>query len=136
MPFHIVFDLDKWIVSCQIELGKEALMKSVLYIVPLRPGMLKAYQAFGAEITGPRKQEFAALLKRYGLKSSKVWCQKLGDREYMMIYHDTEEDARERLKTWADSTHPFDRWFGEECHKCYEGFPEEAQLIFDFDGEF
>ena len=112
--------------------GTSLRMKSLLFTVLLKPGTLKAYQAFAAETTGPRKQEFAAMLKRYGLKTSKVWHQHIAGQDYLMIYHDAEDDALERLKSWASSTHPFDRWFDEHLKKCYENWPEEAHSVFDF----
>jgi hypothetical protein len=108
-------------------------MKSVLYTVPLKPGMFKAYKAFGAEITGPRKHEYADFLKRYRLNTCKVWHQKIGEKEYVFIYHDAEEDALEGLKGLANSTNPFDRWFVEQLSKCYENQFFEAQSLFAFD---
>ena len=108
-------------------------MKSLLFTAPLKPGMLKAYKAFIADITGPRKHEYSDLLKRYGLKTAKVWYQKIGGEEHIMIFHQAEDNALERLKTWSSSKHPFDLWFGEHLSKCYEGAPDQAQFLFEFD---
>lgn len=110
-------------------------MKSLLFAVFLKPGMLDAYKRFTAEITGPRKLEYKELLKRYGLRTAKVWHEKVLNRDYVIIVHEAEDDALERLKTWASSTHPFDLWFGEHLNKCYEKFPEPAHLLFKFDAE-
>ncbi|NGX45525.1 MAG: hypothetical protein K940chlam2_00680 [Chlamydiae bacterium] len=107
-------------------------MKTLLFTVPLNPGMLSEYEAFAAEITGPRKKEYSELLKRYGLKTAKVWHQKLADKEYVFILHEAEDDALERLKTWSSSTHPFDLWFDEQLNKCYESAPEPAHLLFGY----
>ena len=112
-------------------------MKTLLFALPLKPGKLDAYRAFVKEATGPRKHEYADLLKRYGLKTVKVWYAKLAGKEYMMVLHDAEEDALERLKGWASSMHPFDRWFTEQLLNCYEvkdmeQGPELLQFIFGF----
>ncbi len=108
-------------------------MKNLLFTIPLKPGMLAAYQKFIVEITGPRKQEYRALLKRYGLKTAKVWHEKFADEEYVVIFHEAEDNALELLKTWASSTHPFDRWFDEQLNKCYEDMPKQARPLFEFD---
>ncbi len=108
-------------------------MNNLLFTIPLRAGMLNAYKAFVVEITGPRKREYSALLKRYGLKTAKVWVQTFGNKDYALVFHEAEDDALERLKTWSASTHPFDLWFGEQLNKCYEGGPERAHLLFEFE---
>jgi len=108
-------------------------MKSLLFIVPLKTDMLVSYKAFIAEITGARKREYSDLLKRYGLRTAKVWHQKVENKEYIMIFHLAEDNALERLKTWASSTDPFDLWFKEHLNKCYEGAPELANFLFEFD---
>jgi len=108
-------------------------MKTLLFTIPLKPGMLNAYKAFAAEITGPRKKEYSALLKRYGLKNGKVWHQKFGAKEYVMVYHEAENDVHERLKSWSSSTQPFDVWFRGELDKCYEDAMAEAHLLFEFE---
>jgi len=108
-------------------------VKTLLFATFLKPGMLNAYKQFTAEITGPRKAEYKELLKRYGLKTVKVWHENLAGKDYVMIVHDAEDDALERLKNWISSTHPFDLWFGDHLNKCYEKFPEPSHLLFKFD---
>ena len=108
-------------------------MKTLLFATFLKPGMLDAYKKFTAEIIGPRKLEYKELLKRYGLRTAKVWHEKLSGRDYVMIVHEAEDDAVERLKNWSSSTHPFDLWFGDHLNKCYEKFPEASHLLFKFD---
>ena len=83
-------------------------MKTLLFATCLKPDTLGVYKRFVAEITGPRKKEYSELLKRYGLKTAKVWYEKLSDRDYVMIVHEAEDDALERLENWSSSTHPFD----------------------------
>jgi hypothetical protein len=106
-------------------------MKSLLFTVPLKPGKLEAYKKFAAEITGPKREEYTALLKRYGMLSTRVWLQKIGGREYAMVFHEGTDDALERLKNWSLSTHPFDLWFREQLNHCYDGPPDGAHLLFE-----
>ena len=108
-------------------------MRTLLFATSLEPGKMDSYKKFIAEITGPRKEEYRELLLRYGLKTAKVWYEKLGGRDCVMILHEAEDDALERLKRWSSSTHPFDLWFGEHLSQCYEKFPEPSHLLFKFD---
>lgn len=108
-------------------------MQTLLLATFLKPGTLNAYKKFTAEIMGPRNHEYKELLKRYGLRTAKVWHEKVSGRDYIMIVHEAEDDALERLKNWTSSTHPFDLWFGEHLNQCYEKFPEPAHLLFQFD---
>ena len=98
--------------------------------------MLASYKAFTAEITGPRKKEYSALLRRYGLRNCKVWHQKFGAKEYVIVCHEADNDTHERLKSWPSSTHPFDVWFREQLNKCYEDAMEEAHLLFEFEAHY
>ncbi len=111
-------------------------MQTVVYINPLKPGKLAAYKAFSAENTGPRKKEYKDLLKRYGLKNAKVYYHKLGHKEFIIVVHDAEMDARERLSHFATSKHPYDRWFLEQLidlHDFEEGKENKAEHLFSFD---
>jgi hypothetical protein len=101
-------------------------MKNLLFANLLKHGMLDAYKKFTKEIIGRGKQEYKELLKCYGLRTAKVWHEKLSERDYVMIVHEAEDDALERLKNWASSTHPFDLWFCDHLNKCYEKFPEPS----------
>lgn len=103
-----------------------------LFVVPFKAGRLEAYRKFAAEITGPRKKEYAEMMKRYGLKSTRVWIQTIGGKEYAVVYHDAEEGAADHLKRWKDSLHPFDVWFKEQLGSCYDSAIEPAQHLFDF----
>ena len=108
-------------------------MAFALFTIPLKPGKLDEFQAFVKEYTGPRKTEYNDLLKRYGLKTAKVWLHEIDGKTQVMVFHEIEPDALERLKGWSLSTHPFDHWFGEQCQNCYQGGIEQCELMFEFD---
>ncbi len=95
-------------------------MKTLTYVIPLKPGKLEEYKAFTAENMGPRKKEYADLLKRYGLHFVKVYYHKLGEKEFVIVIHDTEDDAIDRLAHFSTSTHHYDRWFTEQLAKLHD----------------
>lgn len=99
----------------------------------LKPRTLDTYKKFVAEIMGPRNQEYKELLKRYGIRTTKVWHEKVAGRDYVMVMHEAEDDSLERLEDWESSTHPFDLWFEERLNQCYETLSEPADVLFQFD---
>lgn len=110
-------------------------MQTLVYINPLKPGKLKEYKAFSATNTGPRKKEYIDLLKRYGLKNAKVYYHKIKGKEFIVIVHDAEDDALERLSHFGESTKPYDRWFLEQLENLhiFDGDETKTELIFTFD---
>lgn len=98
-------------------------MQTIVDINPLKPGKLEAYKAFAAEITGPRKKEFAEMLKRYGLKTANAYFHKIRDVDFVVVVHEAEDDARERLKNFASSTHPMEKWFVEQLSELHDFSP-------------
>jgi hypothetical protein len=107
-------------------------MKNLLFIQPLKPNTLPAYKTFIVEITGPRRKEYKELLKRYGLRTVKIWHINLNGVDYILVFHEAEDDALERLKGWPFSEHPFDLWFKEHLNRFYES-TEQAHLLLEFD---
>lgn len=112
-------------------------MQTVLFAIPIKAGKLEEYKKFAHEITGPRKQEYNDMLHRYGLKTAKVWHRKFSGQDFIMVVHDMEDDAGERLKGWLSSMHPFDRWFNEQMFNCYDAkdfdsMPEQPQFLYEF----
>ncbi len=108
-------------------------MQTLLYTTFLKPGTLNLYKKFIAEIIGSRNQEYKKLLKRYAIKTTKVWHEKVADRDYVMVMHEAEDDALARSEDWESSTHPFDLWFEERLNQCYETLSEPADVLFQFD---
>lgn len=110
-------------------------MQTLVYINPLKSGKLNEYKAFAAEITGPRKKEYTDLLKRYGLKTAKVYYHKLGSKEFVIVIHNAEDDATEKLANFPTSDHPHDRWFFEQLKNLHDfGNGEtQAELLFTFE---
>jgi len=95
-------------------------MKPILFINPMKPGKFGEYKAFVAEITGPKKSEFMDLLKRHHLNTSEVWHHQLGNLEYVIVYHEVDDNAPDPLASWASSSHPFDKWFQEQLNNLHD----------------
>ena len=98
-------------------------MSKLVWVNPLRPGKLAAYKQFCATNAGPKKAEYIDLLKRYGLKDVEVYYHKLGEQEFVMVIHNIEADAMERLAHFAESKNPYDQWFTEQL-KALHNFEE------------
>ena len=95
-------------------------MQNIVLINPLKPGKLDAYKMFMAEIIEDHKAEYSDMLGRYGLKTSKVYYQNFNGTEFVVVIHEIEPYASERLPGWATSTHPFDLWFKEKASEFYD----------------
>ena len=110
-------------------------MQSLVFVNPLKEGMLETYIAWTKEITGPKKEEYTDLLKRYGLKAAKVYVHKIGGKDHIIVYHEAEDNASELLKEFPTSTHPFDKWFFEALSKMHEfdGSETQAKMLFTYE---
>ena len=112
-------------------------MKKIVWVNPLKPGKLEAYKAFSATNTGSRKKEYVDLLSRYGLLNVQVYYHKLNDQEFVIVMHDTEDDAMARLAHFNDSKNAYDRWFTEQLNDLHD-FTNvtgagHSELLFTFD---
>lgn len=107
----------------------------IVFVNPLKKGMYEEYKTFCSTNLGPRKEEYIDLLKRYGLKTAKVYYHKLGDKELIIVFHDIEDNALELLKDFTSSDHPYDLWFVEQLtmlHDFKEGEETSAEHLFSF----
>ena len=107
-------------------------MKHLVFINPLKPGKLKEYKAFAAQITGPGREEYNDMLRRYGHLHTRVYYHNLGGREFVIVIHDSEDDVEARLAKFTTSAHPYDRWFMQQLNHLHD-FDIEAgksELLF------
>jgi hypothetical protein len=112
-------------------------MQTALFLIPLKPGKLSAYKEFSQVITGIKKVEYNDMLKRYSLKNVKVWHRHFDDKDYIMVVHDFDDGAMDKLQRWNKSTHPFDQWFNAQCLNCYDTdnileIPGQPEFIYDY----
>jgi hypothetical protein len=109
-------------------------MQTLLYINPLKAGKLKEYKAFSAGNIGPRKHEYTDMLKRYGLRDTKVYYHKMGGKEFVVVTHEAEDNALKLLEGFASSPHPYDKWFMEQLIHLhdFDGTETRAECLFQF----
>ena len=98
-------------------------MQTIVDINPLKPGKLEAYKAFTKEFLGSRRAEFEGMLKRYGLHTAEAFYHKIKDVDFVIVVHYAEDDARERLKSFATSTHPMEQWFVKQLESLHDFSP-------------
>ena len=94
-------------------------MKNIVLVNALNAGKLAEYKAFLADITSAHKADYSDMLQRYGLKNSTVHYYQLESVEFVVVIHDIEDYAYERLATWPTSIHPFDVWFKQQTKDFY-----------------
>lgn len=87
--------------------------------VPILPGKLEAWEAWIAELNGPRKAKFDDLNARYGLTGHRAWLQQTPDGGHVVIAVHDGPGADEFMPKLASSENEFDAWFRrgiEEAH--------------------
>lgn len=108
-------------------------MKSVLFFIPLKKGCLKQYEDF-AKQTMLKKNEYKEMLKRYDIHSAKIFHKNIGDRDYIIVFHEVGPQFEEKMKNWDASEHPFDKWFRSHMMAVYDiadasGMEKPRQLV-------
>lgn len=112
-------------------------MQIIVDTIPLKPGQLADYKKFIAEFMGSRKKEYADMLARYGLHTVDVFYQKIAGVEFVIVVHQAEEDAREKLKAFTSSKNPMEKWFVEQLTNLHDfsplqGEPPATKHLFSF----
>src|SRR3989304_9344119 len=79
--------------------------------VPIKPGKLDAWEAWAAEMSGPRKSDFDDLNRRHGLTTHAAWLQQTPDGNNLVVVVFDGPGAAEFMGKLAGSDHEFDAWF-------------------------
>ncbi len=79
--------------------------------VPIKPGKLEAWEAWCAELTGPRKAEFDDMNQRYNLTTHGAWLQANPDGSNLAVVVFDGPGASGFMGGMAHSDHEFDTWF-------------------------
>ena len=79
--------------------------------VPLAADRLEAWEAWTAELAGPRKAEFDDLNARHGLTEHRVYLQAMPDGGYLVVVIHEGPGAEDFAANVGASEHEFDRWF-------------------------
>jgi hypothetical protein len=86
---------------------------------PIQPGYLAAWEAFMAELNGPRRPEFNDMNRRFGVTDHRTWLQRTADGREMAIVVQDGPGALGFMGKLAASENLFDLWFCcslEEAH--------------------
>ena len=79
--------------------------------IPIAPGKLEAWEAWIAEVNGPRKAEFDDMNARFDLTAHRAWLQKTPDGQNLVIAVHDGPGADEFIGKLAMSDNDFDKWF-------------------------
>ncbi len=79
--------------------------------VPIVPGKLETWEAWIAELNGPRKAEFDDMNQRFGVTNHRAWLQQTPDGHQMVIAVHDGPGGDEFLGKVATSENEFDVWF-------------------------
>ena len=80
---------------------------------PLAADKLDAWEAWTAELTGPRKDAFDDMNRRLGLEEHRSYLQPLPDGNFLVLVIAEGPGADSFLDSVAASDHEFDQWFSE-----------------------
>ena len=78
---------------------------------PIKPGKVDAWEAWMAELNGPRKAEFDDMNQRHGLTTHAVWLQANPDGSHLVVVVFDGPGASTFVHDVAGSDHEFDGWF-------------------------
>lgn len=87
--------------------------------VPIVPGKQEVWEAWIAELNGPRKAEFDDMNQRLGLTGHRAWLQRTPDGQSLVIAVHDGPGADAFMGKLASSDNEFDVWFRgkiEEAH--------------------
>lgn len=71
------------------------------------------WKAFTRELSGPRRDEFRDMNRRYGITSHRAWLEIDAKGDAYAVVELEGEGAETFLQGLASSTEPFDAWFRE-----------------------
>lgn len=79
--------------------------------VPIAPGKLEAWEAWVAELNGPRKAEFDDMNQRMGLTGHRAWLQQTPDGHHLVIAVHDGPGGDSFMGKLMTSDNEFDAWF-------------------------
>ena len=104
-----------------------AMAPASITIAPIEPGSLDEWRAFYAELSGPRRSEWAESQRRRGVRREAVWLMHDPPRAVVLVEGPDPGAAAVELEA---STVPFDVWFREQLDGL-TGATQTATAVFD-----
>ncbi len=86
---------------------------------PIAPGKLETWQAWIAELNGPRKAEFDDMNRRLGLTGHRAWLQQMPDGNSIVIAVHDGPGGDVFMGKLGASEHEFDVWFREKVSEIH-----------------
>ena len=81
------------------------------FAAPILPGKLATWEAWVAELNGPRKAEYADMNARMGLTGHRAWLQATPDGQYLVVVVHDGPGGDAFMSKVATSDNAFDTWF-------------------------
>ena len=81
------------------------------FAAPILLGKLEDWEAFMAELAGPRKAEYEDMNARMGLTGHRAWLQVTPDGHHMAVVVHDGPGGDAFMGNLATSTNGFDAWF-------------------------
>jgi hypothetical protein len=89
-------------------------------IAPLAADKLDAWEAWAAELTGPRKAEFDDMNARHGVTDHRAYLQPMPDGSYAVLVIHEGPGGNAFLANVMASNHEFDQWFVRSVGEIHE----------------
>jgi len=93
-------------------------MASLGYALPVLAGKTEQRKHFSQEIAGPRRSEFEASRKRFGITRHASYLQQTPQGELVIVYMEA-QDIRRMLEGLGTSQEPFDVWVREQTKEIH-----------------
>ena len=91
---------------------------------PLAADKLDAWEAWSADLTGPRRAAFEDMNTRLGLEEHRAYLQPMPDGNFLVLVVAEGPGADSFLDRVAASDHEFDQWFAGAIADLHEDGPE------------
>ncbi|MBS1845646.1 MAG: hypothetical protein JST53_14610 [Actinobacteria bacterium] len=95
--------------------------------IPLAPEKLDAWEAWTAELSGPKAAEFADMNSRHGLDEHRAYLQPLPDGGFLVLVVAEGDGADGFLDSIGASDHEFDQWFIGSVADLHQADPDEER---------
>jgi len=101
---------------------------ATISVAPVSDGRLEDWRAFHAELSGPRRIEWAQSQRRRGVTRQVISLAADGDRHLAVVYSEAADPAR--AAALPDGDDPFDSWFSEQMSDLHDA-PFATEVVFD-----
>jgi hypothetical protein len=112
-------------------------MASLAFALPLTPGKTEAWRRWADELLGPRRAEYEASRRRFGITVERAFLQHTPQGDFNVVYLEADDLAR-AFQQLATSQDPFDIWFREKSQEYFSGLDLSqplpaplSELVFD-----